>query len=383
VDFAAIRNVINIDQGDFVTSYRALIDDVNAHGGVAGRKLVPYFGAVNPIGTAGAAVACTQLTEDDKVFVVLGFFNASDPLCYLDTHGVPIIGGPATGATLTPAQQQAEKATWFYYQLSNDHLIPKELDVFSQEHVFSGRKVGVVATSADQSVLQSLVLPELQKLGVNVVQTAINDVSPTDINASNQQWALIAQKLQSVGADVVVAAGENASAAWPAALQANHSTYHPRLVATNFDSLASWVGSKAGYDPAVLPGAVSAVSALPQYATWSEPSVQHCVSLIKAAHPKEAVITPTVANQGKEPGTYVSAEEACTDVALLVDILQAAGRNLTLNTFQTAGESLTNVSLPGSPDPYHFGPGHHDGNGAIIIYTWNPATKVFDYHTAG
>jgi hypothetical protein len=385
VDFSAIRNIVDIDQGDFRTSYTALFNDINAHGGINGRKIVPFFAPVNPIGTAPAAEACTQLTEDDKVFVVLGFFNASDPLCYLDTHGVNIVGGPATGASLSPAQQQEEKATWFSTALSEDHLIPKELDVFNQEHLFSGQKVAVVALAQDQSVLQNLVVPELQKLGVDVVQTAINDVPATDITAANQQMALIGQKFQSAGAEVVVAAGEGASEGWPESLKANHSTYHPRLVATNYDSLSAWIGSKTGYDPAVLPGAVSALASEPWDQFWSDAGLQHCVSLINAAGPKEAIVTPTPANINKEPQTWVSAGQACANVTLLAAVLKAAGPNLDNHAFLTGGESLTNLTVPGSgvPGALNFGPQYHDGNGPLVVYTWDPNQKAFTDHTAG
>ena len=73
-------------------SWRLVFDQVNEAGGINGRKIVPTFAAVDPLGTAGAATACTQLTEDDKVFLTMGFFQAPDVACYLDTHATPIIG---------------------------------------------------------------------------------------------------------------------------------------------------------------------------------------------------------------------------------------------------------------------------------------------------
>ena len=43
VDLAAIRNIVNIDQGDYPKAFNAVINDVNAHGGVNGRKIVPVY----------------------------------------------------------------------------------------------------------------------------------------------------------------------------------------------------------------------------------------------------------------------------------------------------------------------------------------------------
>ena len=99
-DVAAIKNLINVDPGNYQVAYTALFNQINAKGGIDGRKISPVFAAVDPLGTAGAATACTQLTEDDKVFAVLGFFQAVDTACYLTTHTTPIVGVFAHGAAV-------------------------------------------------------------------------------------------------------------------------------------------------------------------------------------------------------------------------------------------------------------------------------------------
>ncbi|HXY28723.1 MAG TPA: ABC transporter substrate-binding protein, partial [Acidimicrobiales bacterium] len=138
-DVAAIRSIINVDPGDYRGAYTALFDQINARGGIDGRKIVPVFAAVDPLGTAGAATACTQLTEDDKVFAVLGFFQAADTACYVNEHDVPIIG-----ASLSAQQAAQAQAPWFNDIISDTDLVPKEMATFKQEGAFSGRKVGVV-----------------------------------------------------------------------------------------------------------------------------------------------------------------------------------------------------------------------------------------------
>ena len=97
-DVAAIKNLINVDPGNYPDAYNALIDQINAHGGLGGRKIVPVYAPVDPLGTAGAATACTQLTEDDKVFVAIGFFQQVDTACYVQTHDTPIIGASLTAS---------------------------------------------------------------------------------------------------------------------------------------------------------------------------------------------------------------------------------------------------------------------------------------------
>ena len=91
-DVSAIRSVINVDPGNYQAAYKALFNQINAQGGLDGRKIDAVYATVDPLGTAGAATACTQLTEDDKVFIVLGFFQLPDTACYVQTHAVPIVG---------------------------------------------------------------------------------------------------------------------------------------------------------------------------------------------------------------------------------------------------------------------------------------------------
>src|ERR1700747_1735009 len=72
VDVAAVKAVgVNIDWGSVPDAFNAVIANINAHGGINGRQVVPYIVRVDPTGTAPAATACTQLSEDDTVFVAV------------------------------------------------------------------------------------------------------------------------------------------------------------------------------------------------------------------------------------------------------------------------------------------------------------------------
>ena len=87
VDLAAVRQFgITLDQGSFPDTYNAIIANLNAQGGINGRKLVPYLVAVNPVGTGPAITACTELSEDDSVFVAI---NPQQSDCFLQQHRVP------------------------------------------------------------------------------------------------------------------------------------------------------------------------------------------------------------------------------------------------------------------------------------------------------
>jgi ABC-type branched-subunit amino acid transport system substrate-binding protein len=368
-DLASIRNVVNIDHGDYQAAFSAVINDVNRHGGVNGRRLVPVYAPINPIGTAPADAACTKLTEDEKVFVVFAAFMPN-PQCYLATHATPLVGG----ATITSAQAKGARAPWFSYNLSPEHQIPKVLMALNKNGVFKGHKVAVTSLTADETSMQNSVLPQLKKLGVTVVANAVNSAPTSDVNAGYQQFNVIAKRFQAEGADVVIAVGD-AGDAWPKALQVNRSTYRPRLVTTDLTRLAAYVNDNSGGDPMVLEGAISGQPAPPFEISWTDPRMQRCIAIVKKAEPKAVINNPITAT-AKTPNTWVSPMAACQTVTLFTDMVKAAGNVLNNDSLNQAGESLTNIVLPGfGGSPLHFGPDHHDGNGAIYLGRYDPAKK--------
>jgi ABC-type branched-subunit amino acid transport system substrate-binding protein len=372
-DVAAIRNIINVDPGNYQVAYTTLFNQINAKGGIDGRKIVPVFAAVNPLGTAAAATVCTKLTEDDKVFAVLGFFQQPDSACYVQTHNVPIIG-----ASLTTEQSKQARAPWYNNLISDSDLVPKEMAVFKQEGVFKNKKVAIVGTNIDQPEI-NLVQQVLHKDGVNVVQTAVNSVPDTDTAAQVQEYGTIAQRLQSTGADVVVSVG-NAGNGFPSALQTTQSPYRPRIVATDYTDLDAYVSNKAGYTQSILKNAITAGGIPPASIWWNDPTMKRCIASIRAAEPSAVINNPVTAT-ASTPVTWTAPQTACVQVALFADILKATGKTLTTKTFARGAASLTHVTLPGGGGTFNFSSGHNDGDGPVFVYQWNPTKNILALKT--
>ena len=87
---------MTVNHGDYDATFRALIDKINADGGINGRMIEPVMAPINLSGEGNADAACVQLTEDEEVFVVVGFFLGDASLCYLEGHQQAIIGGSQT-----------------------------------------------------------------------------------------------------------------------------------------------------------------------------------------------------------------------------------------------------------------------------------------------
>ena len=366
-DLASIRNIVNVNPGNYVVAYNTVINHINAQGGINGRRIVPVFAAVDPLGTAGAATACTHLTEDDAVFAVVGFFQAADTNCYVSTHDTPIIG-----ASLTAQQAASAKAPWYNYFISDSDLIPKEMAYFKQQGVFKGHKIGVTAETVNQDEL-NLVVSELKKLKVPVVQTAVNTAPATDTAALASEDGIIAQRFKASGVTEVVAVG-NAGNDWPRSEQNNQSTYLPRLVVPDYTYLDAYVTNASGHSNAILKGAITAGGIPPVRVTWDDPAMKTCIAKIQANEPNAPINNPVTATSST-PVTWTAPELACSQMALFQDIVKAAGKTLNNRTFQRGAQTLTHVSIPGGDGSFDFSAGHNDGNGPVFVFTWSPSAN--------
>jgi hypothetical protein len=362
VDVAAVKAVgIDIDWGNQPHDYTAIIDYMNAHGGINGRKIVPYLLAVNPSGTAPNATACTEMTEDDGVFAVLAPLMAT---CYLQ-HNTSVIGAQEPGGTPSVAQS-------FTLTPPQSAYDPIQLAAFKKEGLFKGKKVAVFGGDPGDATEVKEVQSALAKLHVPVALTAVDSAPQADLAASNAQVQAIAQRFQSDGVNEVVAVG-NGSDNWPQGLSAIQSTYRPSWIGTSESAISGLMGNLT-IDP-YLSNMTTSTSATPPAAVWSNAGTQNCVRIVKKAYPADNInaYSPTLPDSKI---TFTGVEQACTDLALFADIAKGAGKNLTVSSFVKSGYKLKNASIPGSDASISFGPGHAYAVGPVYIVHYNPTTKA-------
>ncbi len=366
-DVSSLYSILHLNLGDFVKAYDALFDDINAHGGIHGRKLVPDIVGINPASQTAADAACTKLTQDDKVFVAVGFFLNDNVLCYVNTNATATIGGAQTPSRLAQA-----KAPWFTTD-AGENVEINAAKTLAKEGKLNG-KLAVMAVAADETLLNDKIKPVLAAAGIEPVSSAILDAPANDSTATLAQAQTIAERFKTAGATQVLLVGQNSSGSFLSGLA--KTDYRPQLAFSNLFGLNAYLGGKSN-DFSVLKGATSAAPYGPLDANEQVGgATKACLDLERKTG---LVIKPPSQVPEGQPDQFAASGTACLNMALLTAILQKAGPTLNYGTFGAAGNSLGKIVLPGSPDAWTFGaPPNADGNPKLYVFTWNPTAAQFE-----
>ena len=182
VDTASLTAVgLNFDLGDYQATYQALVDDINADGGINGRQARTVFAPIDPTGPASADAACLKLTEDDDVFLVTGFF--------LDRCGAV----PGRHARDRGRRRRHDSGAARAGQGAVDHLDARHRPARARSSTRCSNGVNSTARSrcsphaaGRRELMDDTVLPKLAELGIEPVETAIDRRAGSDDTAALQ-----------------------------------------------------------------------------------------------------------------------------------------------------------------------------------------------------
>ena len=374
INFPALAVVgVHLNDGNFQDAISALTAYMNAHGGIDGRRIVPFVALDDPALTASSLAVCTQLTEDDHVFIVMAPVY---PDCYQGTHDTPVIAGTLPGTL------PANAAPDFSLTPPDEAYDPIQFAAFRKAGVFKGKKVGIYYGSGVDAPEAKLVQSDLKRLDVDVVQFAGNDAPPTDTAAVDEDTQTIALRFKSEGVNEVVAVGGSGATDWPRALNNLQVTYKPPWIATNYTSISSDVAAAKGGNP-YYDNVMTSDPAPSTYQAWQDPAIQKCYRIVHKAYPSDPISpppnpnTPAAASDSSN-ATYAAVASVCVTLAVLAAIADHAGKDLTVASFTKAGYGLRNVTLPGSMEPVSFAPNEPYvlGTPHLLVYSVKLGTLV-------
>jgi ABC-type branched-subunit amino acid transport system substrate-binding protein len=188
--------------GNVNDMFQVFTDQINACGGIRGRKVVLQNEEYDPTNPASRDAACIAATEDDKAFVVVNAntLTGTGPICVAGDHKTPLVyvgGAPDSEYASTDGRLAS------YGPSADGQLRLLAADLVATG-ALKGKKVGIVATDLpDQAdvIARALVNP-LKKKGVNV---AVYDVMPCQGNIiCTQPIPQSVMKLNNAKPDVVI-----------------------------------------------------------------------------------------------------------------------------------------------------------------------------------
>lgn len=193
IDLAGAEKVLagfgtQVSFGDGDLEARALVRDLNRHGGIAGRKVEGFYRKVNPAAAdPGAAYiqGCTQLTEDDKVFVIITVLNVTQGF-------VDCVGAHKTlliNVSFNPGDDHIlnQHVNWLHSPplMSLDRGTAILLnDLRDQGKLGLGAKVGIVVNEADPQlprVSNRVIKPTLTAWGVPFLEAKTSGQNSSNI----------------------------------------------------------------------------------------------------------------------------------------------------------------------------------------------------------
>jgi hypothetical protein len=333
VDFSCIKQFVTALREDQDKIYGDFIKDVNDHGGIDGRQIVPVYHSFCPIGSAAAVSLCTKFAEDDKVFAVLGNFvdfSGDAQTCLAKQHNTVLMTFQLTQAIMN----QSPPGLIVEPGVNPERVDSVLVNLMKKEHTLDGKTVAVLGETTSQSVVKNSVEPQLKKLGVKTGTTAILSISGSDTTSAQNQLDSFVERWKTEGVNAIFISGTQvASQQFVEKLRTDMPGV--TLISDITDVLMyGQEEKKAGRNPNPYEGIISADGPTAHEYDLSS-NWAYCAAIYKQQTGKvapngEAVIP--IAN-GKTLDTYGTINDACQLVTMFHDIAAKVGKYLNVDNW--------------------------------------------------
>jgi ABC-type branched-subunit amino acid transport system substrate-binding protein len=328
IDFKCIESQVDGIYVNQEQAYNAFIDDINEHGGINGRKIVPVFKSVCPVPFDLATAACTSLTEDAHVFAVIG--SMYDPAgdarqCFTKQHKTVLITDGVSQAMI----DTSPPGMLITPNITPDRRLNVIMKLVQSRHFLDGKTVGVLTETTSTARVKSVVEPTLDAIGVKQGSEAVLSISGLDTQAAQAQLDSFIErwKTEHVNALILVGAAPSSK---QFVTKVKQEIPDMELIADTTDVLGGGQDNvKAHVVPNPYDGIISAEGRIGLEHSKT-PHYTYCKQIferqtgIKIPLPNVVVKLPN----GKQNDIYGNAENACNFVTMFATIAKRVGRNL-------------------------------------------------------
>jgi len=383
-----------ITHGDERAVAEAVLDDINRHGGAAGRRLVPVWHAFDGTSTETRdqqwQAACTDWTQDHKVFSVRGIGPEAFQRCIQHAGAVQIDDNlPTADASLF----QRYPGLFELCCPSLDRIAAQQVPALADQGYFTswdaaqGRagnapvKVGVITFDhvSFRGPVGDVLLPGLARLGY---RPEVAFISPSESSAQLTNEAAAVQsavlKFRTGGVTHVLLFEASGELSLLFLNNARSQQYYPRYgvnTGTYFQGLLqaglvhpNQLNGTVGFSWAPVADLPAELN--PPDGPYSNASRRHCLRVMK------------------EHGQAFDSNNAelvaliyCSELYFLRDVLDRTGPVITRDTFVAAADNLGSRFVSGDSLGQLFRRGRHDG--VSRIYYWNYFSDCTCMHYTG
>jgi ABC-type branched-subunit amino acid transport system substrate-binding protein len=377
-----------ISTGDAHADAKAVVDDINAHGGIGGRRVVPVYYALNAQSSDTYASidqqACDRFTQDNHVFAVMGAGLTDNFLSCISRAGVIDIN---SGEVTAPDQTLMNQYPLYFDAgtLTTDRIFRMQVASLKQQGYFSGwnanvggpapaskPKIGVLSIDTPEwnRPLHSAFLPALRAAGYTV--------NPQDIyrvprpSGTSQEGAVLSNiasaelRFRQDGVTHVILLDANGDLLIFFSRDAGSQHYYPRF-GVSTASAPQTLEAAGDVSPTALKGTMGfswdpGLDLTPsQGARYKPPTQDACLNMIDKRSGQNL--------QKLGPNAEGIAISYCDELYLLRAGVSRAGRSITNRTVQAAIQSLGFGFQSAGYLHEYYGPGRHDG----VETGWNDA----------
>lgn len=316
--------------------WAAALEAINDRGGIHGRMLEIVVEEYLPIGSADYDEACSKLTQDEEVFLIVGQALEDHVLCAIDLNETAAVTVAGMGDPIVDRARAPYATLWASFERQAENLVA----LVEQAGVLEGATIGV-SGSADVGVVEyDTIVAAFRAAGYEVVEglTAAND---DDLNETARDMALAYERFRDAGVDFTVSTTGVALEIFNAQEAGYDAGQWLLTVVMNGSSL-----DDAGVDHQYLDGALaivnSPVATDQQPLMGDDPDVAACIDDLEARAGRELSY-----ELGLEISDLAVALYACAIADIVEAGLLAAGPDLTNESFQAGLESIGEIDLAG------------------------------------
>ena len=349
VDYEAIKDFVDFHRGDQERTAQVFVDWINDNGGIGGRQIEPIYRTFNPIPgqEPTSLTTCTELTEDEGVFAVLGVFidfSGDAQLCLTRDHNTILLTHELAQAWLDESPPGLLVTPDYVLEEDAANLIT----LLGEEGTLEGRTVAVLGDTQGQARIDDVIVPGLEEIDAELGTVGVLTLGSADTTAAQAQMDSFMERWEDEGVGAFFIDGLTASALqW---VEQIHEQFPDALIIADAAATIEQARSAqvSGADPNPYAGMLSVIGQTDTEVWDTNETLAECVSVYEEATgetvdgPEEQVADA----DGRINQTWIAIRDFCTEFLMFQQIAEAAGAELTVETWQEAVSDFGELTLP-------------------------------------